>query len=279
MSWKSLVGVGLLCMIASPALATATLEAVKGGTEASGFLNVAGNWVWRINITPTGGSAVAAEIGFRETTFSELLGATANATNFDKNNTGTKIFSWQPDPPVFSEGIVTNLPTDEVFTALGSSEIISMAVSTHYIDIEVQGPSVLNNRLSTTLEWLGAFDGSGLPGGTNGVIAETVDGNPIRSIVAGSATFTAKWGDANLDGSVGFSDFNAWLTSTGTRWQDGDFNDDGSVGFADLKYWLSSPGGAGGISIVPEPASLDLLTLSPFLCGVFWSQRTRSQRR
>jgi hypothetical protein len=271
MSWKSLVSAGLLCIVASPAFAVATLQAVKGGTEATGFLNADGNWVWRINITPTGGSAVSTEIGFRETTTAELLDAIANTTNFNANNTGAKVFSWQPDPPTFSEGVVENLATDEVFTALGSTNIIATAVSTHYVDIIVQGPST-NSRLSTTLEWLGAYNGSGLPSGTNGLIGETVGGVATRSAVAGSATFTAKAGDANLDNSVGFADFNIWLTSAGTRWQDGDFNDDNSVGFADFNIWLTSPGGAGGIAI-PEPASAVMLVLGVALAFVRRARR------
>jgi hypothetical protein len=255
MSWKSLVSAGLLCIVASPAFAVATLQAVKGGTEATGFLNAAGNWVWRINITPTGGSSVSTEIGFRETTNAELLTVTPNATNFNQNNAGTKIFpAWQLEvPPVFPDGVDVNLPTDEVFTALGSANIIATAVSTHYIDIEVQGPST-NGRLSTSLQWLGAYNGSGLPSGTNGLIGETVGGNPVRSAVAGSATFTAKIADANLDNSVDIADLNTWLTSAGTRWQDADWNDDNSIDIADLNLWLTSPGGAGGIAI-PEPAS------------------------
>ena len=63
MSWKSLVTVGLFCILASPALAQGpTLSDAKGGSQANNYLNANGDWVWTIKITPdmgivTGGAA------------------------------------------------------------------------------------------------------------------------------------------------------------------------------------------------------------------------------
>jgi hypothetical protein len=50
------------------------------------------------------------------------------------------------------------------------------------------------------------------------------------------------YGDANLDGSVGASDYNTWLANVGTSspsWANADFNGNGTVGSDDYLIWLS----------------------------------------
>src|SRR5688572_31349527 len=96
MSWKSLLSAGLVCVLASPVLAVPALTVTNQG------LNAAGNWVWRVQVAPTNpipgtSTPLAAELGFRETTASELLGATRvnPTTNFDTVNPGTQIFTWE----------------------------------------------------------------------------------------------------------------------------------------------------------------------------------------
>jgi uncharacterized protein YjbI with pentapeptide repeats len=81
--------------------------------------------------------------------------------------------------------------------------------------------------------------------------------------------FHTGYGDANLDRSTDFVDFQALLThwqqsGPGIGWAQADFNGDGSVDFLDfqdlLNYWV--PGGWNfAPSQVPEPASLSLLAL------------------
>src|SRR6186997_668090 len=99
MSWKSLITAGLFCLLASPAFAVGPTESiVKGGTFASNYLDVNGDWVWKVQITPdqtivpdTTGTPMAAELGFT----SSKGGATAavvGGSPFDTGNPGKKIF-------------------------------------------------------------------------------------------------------------------------------------------------------------------------------------------
>lgn len=82
-------------------------------------------------------------------------------------------------------------------------------------------------------------------------------------------------GDANVDGTVDFTDFLALQTSFGTSgiWTDGDFNGDGTVNFTDFLALQTNFGAseasaaevaafeAFAAANVPEPASLALLGL------------------
>jgi len=113
MSWKSLVTTGLLCVLASPVFAALPdVGVVAGGGQAgtSGNLDAAGNWVWKVTVSPnTGavpdasGTPVAAELGFTSSSTGTVAGqgnlinaARLNqATNFDTLNPGTQIFAWQ----------------------------------------------------------------------------------------------------------------------------------------------------------------------------------------
>lgn len=274
MSWKSILSAGLLCIVASPAFAVSSLSIVKAGTNANGFLDASGNWVFKVRITPTGGSSVATEIGIRENTTSELLTATAAAA-FDHSDAGLKIFGWEPTwngNALYSDGLRINNPgggtpnLEEVFASLGSSVFATNATQ-DYLTITVQGPST-NGRLSTTLQTLGKYGA----GNAQGLIAETVSGSPVSSFISGSTTFTAKQADANLDNSIDGADFNAWLFSAGTQWFNGDFNDDNSIDGADFNLWLFAPGGAGGIAI-PEPTSGLLVVLGSLMMAAYRRNR------
>jgi hypothetical protein len=291
MSWKSLVSAGLLCVLASPVLAAPSLTVVPGGTVANNRLNANGNWVWRVQVAPSNplddptGTPLATELGFRETSSAELLGAViANSTVWDTANPGgsdaqqQEIFpDWETsedvDPGAGTNlrpvGLKFNLPTDEVASYYGSSNVTTTA-PTNYIDIEVQGPS--STRLTTSIQWLGAYGG-------NGRIAELdvvgAGGDCPQDACnfdtyAGTVSFTAKLGDADLNNSVDIGDLNIWLTSTGTGWHQGDFDDNNSVDIGDLNIWLTSPGGAGsgsGAGLVagggvPEPSTVALVALA-----------------
>ena len=89
---------------------------------------------------------------------------------------------------------------------------------------------------------------------------------PVISHVAGSATFTAKSGDANLDGIVDLTDRNILQQGSGTRWQDGDFVDDDVL---DILDYRARADGAG----VPEPTSAALYLMGTLLCGVSLGDR------
>jgi hypothetical protein len=72
----------------------------------------------------------------------------------------------------------------------------------------------------------------------------------------------SRYGDANLDGSVGGADFNAFLDRVGPGWANGDWDGNGSIGGADFNLFLDRPTsayGGGSISVVPEPATIGLL--------------------
>jgi hypothetical protein len=88
------------------------------------------------------------------------------------------------------------------------------------------------------------------------VAAELTDDNVIDfendfSLIANSGGVNGSSllliGDATLDDSVGFSDFDVWIANFGTasavdKWGRADFDGNGSVGFADFDLWLSNFG-------------------------------------
>jgi PEP-CTERM motif len=294
MSWKSLLTAGLLCVLATPVFAVPTLSVVPGGTQASSRLNANGDWVWRVDITPTGtGSPLGAELGFRETVAaSELKSVTVGTTNFDTPNPGTQIFTWEVltdvDPgagvnmkPV---GVQANCPAgcqingaaagvvtgtlDEIFAALGSIDFATAGAKT-YLTIVTEGPGTANGHsLQTNLQWLGKYG----TGSANGRIAEIVGGVAGNNdTFSGSVGFTAFGGDSDLNGHVDGFDVTPFLLGfqAGTgKWFNGDYTGDGNVnGFDTTELLLglqNHPGSGAGLvvaSSVPEPATLSLLAL------------------
>ena len=122
MFWKSLVCLGLVCALAAPALAVGPTASAK----VLG-LDVNGNWVWSVGVTPDAGlyvnngdqgvgGSVAVEIGAVASN-RNLVSAGANTTNFEYNNTGNSPFA----APIngVQIGVVTN--ANDVFAALGST--------------------------------------------------------------------------------------------------------------------------------------------------------------
>jgi len=191
MSWKSLVTAGLLCVLASPVFAAPNVTITSAGAQAgtSGNLDAAGNWVWKVQVSPdTGavpdatGTPVAAELGFKSTSTGVVAGqgnlinaARLNqATNFDTLNPGTQIFAWQNVASLQdaasnnkNTGIQTQCPSgacsnesrtatssvvgtgNEVFAALGS---VNFTTSTpkDFITITTQRPAVTLASPNTT---------------------------------------------------------------------------------------------------------------------------------
>ena len=304
MSWKSIVTAGVLCVVASPVFAVPQLSVSNGGLDASG------NWIWNVMITPTGTtSPVAAELGFRESTAgSQLLGATKGAsfTGADTDNPGTQIFNWETltdvDPGAGTNmrpvGLQTNLPTDEVFAALGSIDFATGGAK-EVLTIITDGPT--STSLTTSVQLLGKYG----TGGVNGRVAEVTGGSALNySNFAGNATRTAFQGDVNLSGGVSIADLNLLATNFGKagafHWGQGDLNGStggtGEVSIADLNLLATNFGmnggtntpltvngvaggvgaalGAGGGGAVPEPASLALFGLA-VLAGLGFTMRKR----
>jgi hypothetical protein len=161
----------LFYFFAAPAFAAPGFSATPAGVQA-------GAWVWDIYITPDldlvddgSGTPVAVEFGFR-LTGGELLTATiADPLQFDTPNPGPAVFGWEtPDPfdpdPNEGYGLQTNLLTDEVFASYGSINFTTPGPK-HFLTIRASGPPT---SLSSTIEWLGAYSGSGkiaqITGGT-----------------------------------------------------------------------------------------------------------------
>jgi hypothetical protein len=145
-----------------------------------------GNWVWQVNITPDlvlagGPTALGLELGFR---LNDPLVSVTNMTPsvFDTNNPGHPIFGWEAayGSPAFPEGIeakcaacsVTNAAifgghastvvsgaTNEVFSAMGSG-IIATPGAVPFLKIVAAGP-INGGPATSTLQWLGAYNGNG----------------------------------------------------------------------------------------------------------------------
>jgi len=255
MSWKSIVTVALFCIVASPALADPSVVIVKGGNQANGNLNDAGDWVWKVQIVtsnpiPTGSSSYAAELGFKEVGQNETLlsaSQTGSATTgfsstatFDKLNPGSKIFTWEAPGTGTNgnpEGIQTNCAAgctvtgslNEIFSALGSINISSPG-NLNYLEIVVKGPSVGtdntvgtgDDRRTTQINLVGAYPVDLTGGNGVGRVAEActtgtgcVGGVKNFDIAQFNVSRTAKGGDANLDNSVDPADFGTWLANVG----------------------------------------------------------------
>lgn len=280
MSWKSLVTAGLLCVLASPVFAAPTINVAGGGTNASSKLNAAGQLVWNVQISnsnpvPTGSSPLAAELGF--TTSGTLVGATVlnGVTNFDTANPGKKIFGWEPNsastsnPAANSDGLQVSVANKQIFAALGSVDFAT--VGPHdFIQITTGAPvvSLATPNVTQTVTVSGAYSGKGriaeLTGATTSANYDTYNNVFSR---------TARGGDADLNGSVDFNDFQTALLlnyNQPGKWYQGDFNGDGTVNFDDFQimltqyntsYTVGAGAGLGAGSAVPEPASLAVLGL------------------
>jgi len=295
MSWKSLVTAGLLCVLASPAFAAPTVTVTKGGTFANGNLDVNGNWVWTVAITPdqtlvTGGTGtpLAAELGYAS---NRAVISVANATPavFDTNNPGTQIFTWETlyGTPAKPEGIevdctgctVTNTAAsgghagtvvagalNQIFAALRRANTTSTNAQ-NMLTVTVAGPTNTNNN--TTLTESGAYGGKGRVAqisGTNGANFDTFSGAFSRTVHAA---------DANMDGNVDGLDLSALAANfggSGKHWYQADYNGDGNVDGLDLSSLASNfgftgppPGAGAGLGAggaVPEPASIALVGLA-----------------
>jgi hypothetical protein len=290
MSWKSIVITGLLCVVASPALAAPAL-----GTKLLG-LDTAGNWVWQVNVTPDAalfsdnppngvGGSVALEVGVTASN-RNLISAGANTTNFPSANPGVADAAWTFHTAA-DLGVEANVATNQVFAALGST-YFTTAGAKEAFRIHTQRPT--NVATTTTLTLSGGYTGNGrlAQAGTN---FDTVTG-----VVNG----TVRPGNARLEPTIGGASFALLLASyevtpgaANKTWANGDFNGDAHTNASDFAillanyngvdpYWTAngigtiglatSPGaGSGGIggAAVPEPTSLVLLALGSMTAAFY----------
>jgi hypothetical protein len=271
-------------MLASSALAVPSLQITNEG------LNANGDWIWHVSVTPeTGffvdnppngvGGSVAVELGLTASGGAGLLAGAENepatTANIEHENPGNVIFGWETlsvigppaaDAPV---GLQTNVPTDEIFAALGSTYFTSGG-SKHIITVITDGPSTSN--LTSSL----ALHGSS-------IIAQNRDGtDDTDDFDAGSASRTVKEADADLTGTVDGLDLlimaDNFGAASGRNWGTADFDGNGTVDGLDLLVMadnfgeaggsntplnsVPSGGGAGGGAAVPEPASFALAGLA-----------------
>lgn len=258
-------GQGNVLSASQSAGALANFDKLNPGTAVFGAWQTAGNGLLDANSNnrPTGIQIAAPSIG------------TTAGASYTANSSVSA-----PGP----------LNTNQVFAALGSINFTA-AGAKDMLSIVTQRPVVTpGNLVTTTTIQVGGVYGTGSSNGrltqingvTGGVYSST--STDTFSGPTYSFTMTAKGGDANLDGTVNFTDYSPVSNNFGQpgvfRWDQGDFNGDGVVNFTDYSmvsnnfnqvsynYTVGpvSPGaGSGGglgSSNVPEPASIAMLGLA-----------------
>lgn len=287
MSWKNLASIAVCAMLASPALAVPTLHIANTG------LNANGDWVWTVSVTPDTsffidnppngvGGSVAVELGLTASGGAGLLAGSPATThaNVEFQNPGNVIFGWEaltdvqdpalPDVPNMKPvGLQSNVPTDEIFAALGST-YFTTGGQKQILTVITDGPSLSNLTSSLALHG-------------NSIIAQNRPGtDDTDDFAAGSATRTVIAGDANVNGITDLDDLiilSANFNDAGTfHWGQANFDGDTDVDLDDLialssKFNQSggsntplnstpSGSGAGGGAAVPEPATFALAGLA-----------------
>jgi hypothetical protein len=298
MGWKN-----LLCAVLVGALASGAFGAPSvwvNSFASTSTLDSAGNWIWDIGIAPsnpvpTGSTPLNVELGFAEVSpTGQLLSArklsTGPGDDFYIDKPGEVIFGWEttqdvdPGPGIDLKavGLQVNTDADQVFSALGS-QVYTTSSPKGYIEIKTLGPCIDpynapgsscagGDRLTSTIVWLGAYDG-------NGRINERNPDPPPTTLnydtYSGAATLRAHQGDANFDDSVDGLDYGHILFGNDTTWLSGDFNDDDSVDGLDYNIWLFAPEvrGSGAHSgtdaPIPEPGSAALAAVAFFVIAIF----------
>jgi hypothetical protein len=219
---------------------------VSGGTAVSGL---------NFNVEVAGGGTVNGGTTGPAITSVDLT----TGTIFSANNSGQQNIP-SNSPQVYEGGIST---TSGTVTATG-------LLATITVDTTGFQGSTFSLKLT-------GFGSAGASGNTD----FTVDGNfnPIPANVTNGNIVAVYPGDANLDGSVNFTDFTTltqhYNLQTGGTWSTGDFNRDGSVNFTDFTLMtqnynkslnINPPPPAAALpsdaALVPEPTSLFAATLS-----------------
>ena len=213
MSWKSIVITGLLCVLASPALALPTVSATNLGLDASG------NWIWEVTVDPDdtlftnpneganpdrgNGGSVAIEVGV-QATGSGVVSAAANLTNFPNPSAAGPPFGHAPAgwsilagsvsatypngrsdvdaDTVQDEGVRFSAASDRVVAFLGSEFFGTPNGGANWTNLTNGAPKAafrvitdgpLATSLTTALNFQGAYNADGTVGGALGMVAQT----------------------------------------------------------------------------------------------------------
>ncbi len=236
---------------AQPAL---TVDLVGGGAPVL----VDGGLVWTIGVDPdealfdtpdsgdnagVNGASTALDIGFDLSGGNLAVAASRNSSNFDTNLPGLSTFGDEtPDGEGAFIGVQIGDDPSNVFASLGSVYFTdggsgvfeALTIQTAPLSLSIPG---VTNTVSIT--WGGAYDANGLPGSTHGALAQ--GGSFDDQIgVAGSATYTATPGDADLTGGVDLDDLNTVLFNflSGTSWEEGNFDGNATTDLDDLNSVL-----------------------------------------
>jgi hypothetical protein len=288
MQFRCILAGAFIGFLAGAAQGAPTLSIVPGGTHANGHLDANGNWVWRVEITPSeAGAELETELGFRETATNGILINAANANPAVwHNNPGSAIWGWElPGTSGMPEGVQTNCAQgctvnvfnddpNSVFSALGSIEFVTGGAKP-YLTIVTRGPATGAGRtLTTNIAWRGNYGA----GSTNGRITEVIDSVETNyDTFAGSVTYTAGHRDVNLDGQFDGFDITPFLLgfqAGSGKWFDGDLTGDGLVNGFDTTILLGILE-SHGAAIVPEPTTIWLCAL---LLGAIFSGRRMARR-
>lgn len=296
------VGVVVCSLVTIPAMAQPALmiDLIRDGSDIP-ILDGDGNWQWGVWVVPDAslygatdegtGGAVAVEMGFNLTD-AGVLSAQEDLSNFgemDGNgevnagegtpNPGDAIFGWETledvgDGNMQAVGLQWDTDLDQVFAAFGSRIFTDdPTVPQDFLTIVTEGPST-NASLTTSIEWLGAFDGD------TGLLVQAETGVSL----SGDHSATASPGDANMSGLADGDDLVVLANNFGEAggWNQANFNgteladgDDLVILANNFGEGMGIPGlppeeaaGAGlsaGGGNVPEPTSVVLLVIGSLL--------------
>ena len=280
-----------------------TLDDPTNGTAAINLIGGAGHTIAAPMIFARDASIVVMPAG-STLTIAGPIDATGRAVT--KQGPGTvELAHLRAGALSVNAGVARMLPggaSPSVTKSLTVAPTAALDVTDNSLVIDYDGPSPLNDvkdRIASGYAG-GSWTGDGIRSSTAASVSGTgvgfaeasalgisdFHGEPLDDTALVIAY--ARYGDANLDGSVNLSDFNrlaANFGSTSGTWSSGDFNYDGQVNLADFNllaanFGLSASGPAltpGDWSTlataVPEPAA-GTLALAAFSC-----LRARNRRR
>ena len=276
------------------------LSAAPNGAVRS--LSGANTWngTWFLAPNPVVTTSVGVDTGSTLTLNGPIVEDTTTATgpaSFAKVGVGTFVVT----QPLTLRGVAVNAGTVRTATATASrlgtlSTGASPTAPTGRYDVATGGVAVTTADLTAVRQQIraayapgngaAAWSGNGITTGSGtsstiglayGPASDFKTAFPTnfagQQVVGTDVVISpARFGDANLDGSVGFADLNRLRVNylgTGKRWSQADFNYDGSVGFADLNLlrfnYLASGGPApfasGGAAVAAAaPAGEPALT-------------------
>jgi len=293
----SLSVAGLVCLLASPAIADPFLliDLVRLGSQP--VLDASGNWQFSVSVTPDAsyyadapsdspdkgaGGGLATNFGLEVT---DEHGSTNTAiSNVNISYADLSAGETYENFPASSNNLVEN-PGNSPFGGLGDGDGVNAAghqldsfIGTIFFNLpgnkelyqfSAGRPATDSNFGGTTIN---VDIQGGLFGGTVYRLAQG-DQNNVSGIAVGGAanfdisaagiefTFAVTPGDADFDGTVDGTDFLIWQRNAGSSgdWSNGDFDGNGDVNGDDLTILEANFGtGTLAATIVPEPTTCTL---------------------